>query len=76
MAFLSGAFVPSQEYPQWLQDVSEVLPLKHLITLVTDVYLDGEPAWENPVGIAVVVAWGLLGLLVAIRHFEWAPRER
>jgi ABC-2 type transport system permease protein len=76
MAFLSGAFVPSQEYPQWLQDVSEVLPLKHLITLVTDVYLDGEPAWENPVGIAVVVGWGLLGLVVAIRRFDWAPRER
>jgi ABC-2 type transport system permease protein len=76
MAFLSGAFVPSQEYPQWLQDVSEVLPLKHLITLVTDVYLDGKPAWEDPLSIAVVLAWGGLGLIVAARRFGWQPRER
>jgi ABC-2 type transport system permease protein len=76
MAFLSGSFVPSQEYPQWLQDVSEVLPLKHLITLVTDVYLDGKSALEDPLAIAVVLAWGALGLLVAVRRFGWQPRER
>jgi ABC-2 type transport system permease protein len=76
MAFLSGSFVPSQEYPQWLQDVSELLPLKHLITLVTNVYLDGEPAWHDPVAIVVVLAWGAAGLLVATRRFGWQPRER
>jgi ABC-2 type transport system permease protein len=76
MAFLSGSFVPTQEYPQWLQDVSEVLPLKHLITLTTDVYLDGEPVWHDPVAIVVVLAWGIAGLLVAMRRFGWEPRER
>ena len=76
MAFLSGSFVPSQEYPQWLQDIAEVLPLKHLITLVTDVYLDGEPVWHDPVAIVVVLAWGAAGLVVASRRFGWEPRER
>jgi ABC-2 type transport system permease protein len=76
MAFLSGSFVPSQEYPQWLQDLSELLPLKHLITLVTDVYLDGETVWHDPVSIVMVLAWGAAGLVVAARYFGWEPRER
>lgn len=76
MAFLSGSFVPIQEYPDWLQAVSNVLPLKHLITLITDVYLDAEPVWEQPIALAVVLAWGVLGLLVATKRFGWQPRER
>jgi ABC-2 type transport system permease protein len=76
MAFVSGSFVPAQEYPQWLQDVGEVLPLKHLITLVTDVYLDGDGVWTHPAAIAVVLAWGTAGLVVAGRRFGWSPRER
>jgi ABC-2 type transport system permease protein len=76
MAFVSGSFVPVQEYPQWLQDVGEVLPLKHLITLVTDVYLDSDGVWTHPASIAVVLAWGTAGLVVASRRFGWSPRER
>jgi ABC-2 type transport system permease protein len=76
MAFLSGSFVPSQEYPQWLQDVAELLPLKHLIDLVTAVYLDGETVWHDPVAIVAVLAWGAAGLVVASRYFGWEPRER
>jgi ABC-2 type transport system permease protein len=76
MAFLSGSFVPVQEYPQWLQDASNVLPLKHLISLVTDVYLDRGSAWEDPIAIAVVLGWGAVGLAIATRRFGWQPRER
>jgi ABC-2 type transport system permease protein len=76
MAFLSGSFVPIQEYPEWLQDASNVLPLKHLISLVTDVYLDGRTAWHDPAALAIVLAWGLLGVAIASRRFGWQPRER
>jgi ABC-2 type transport system permease protein len=76
MAFISGSFVPTQEYPEWLQALGDVLPLKHLIDLLRGVYLDGMPIWDAPVSVAVVAAWGALGALVAARRFGWEPRER
>ena len=76
MAFISGSFVPTQEYPRWLQTIGDVLPLKHLIELLRGVYLDGTPIWDYPGSVAVVAAWGAIGALVAARRFGWEPRER
>jgi hypothetical protein len=53
-----------------------VLPLKYMIDLVGRVYLDAEPVWTGGGAIAVVAAWGLAGLAIALRRFRWEPRER
>jgi ABC-2 type transport system permease protein len=76
MAFLSGSFGPTDDYPEVLQAIGDVLPLKYFVDIVSAVYLDDEPLWEQGRAIAVVVAWGLAGLLVAVRRFTWEPRER
>ena len=76
MAFISGSFVPTQEYPEWLQTLGDVLPLKHLIDLLRGVYLDGMPIWDAPGSVAALAAWGAAGALVASRRFGWEPRER
>ena len=76
MAFISGSFVPTQEYPEWLQKLGDFLPLKHLIDLLRGVYLDGKPIWDAPGSAAVLAAWGLAGAIVAWRRFGWEPRER
>lgn len=76
MAFISGSFVPTQEYPEWLQKLGDFLPLKHLIDLLRGVYLDGTPIWDAPGSAAVLAAWGLAGAIVAWRRFGWEPRER
>ena len=68
--------MPTQEYPEWLQTVGDVLPLKHLIDLLRGVYLDGDSIVDAPGSIAVLAAWGVLGALVAARRFGWEPRER
>jgi ABC-2 type transport system permease protein len=76
MAFISGSFVPTQEYPEWLQTLGDVLPLKHLIDLLRGVYLDGMPIWDAPGSVAVLAAWGAVGAVIAARRFGWEPRER
>ncbi len=76
MAFLSGSFVPIQEYPDWLQHISNVLPLKHFIRLVTDVYLDGESLAHGWVAILALLAWAAVGLILVVRRFTWSPRQR
>jgi len=75
MAFLSGSFGPTRHYPEALQVIGDVLPLKHLLDLVNGVYLHGRDLWDMPTAVAVLAAWGALGIAVSLRRFRWEPRE-
>ncbi len=76
MAFLSGSFGPTQNLPEFLEAVADVLPLTYFLDIVYGVYLDGESLHADPTALAVVAAWGVAGLAVAWRRFGWMPRER
>ncbi len=76
MAFLSGAFGPTRDFPRWLQAIADVLPLKYFIEVVEGVLLLGEPVWADPGSLAVLAAWGTGGVIVAWFRFGWEPRER
>ena len=76
LAFLSGSFGPTAEYPAFLQRIADVLPLTYFLELVRAAYLDGDAIWDHPAAIAVVAAWGAFGYVVAARRFRWAPVER
>ena len=43
MAFLSGSFGSTNDYPQVLQKIAEVLPLTYLLRLTKEAYLHGVP---------------------------------
>ena len=75
MAFLSGSFGPTRHYPGFLQAIADVLPLKYFIDIVDGIYVHGNQIWHYPGPVAVVAAWGLGGLLVAVRRFRWEPVE-
>jgi ABC-2 type transport system permease protein len=76
MAFLSGAFGPTDDYPEVLQAIGDVLPLTYFIDLVRSIYLDHEQLWQHWDDIGIVLAWGAVGLAIALRRFSWEPRER
>ncbi len=76
MAFLSGAFGPTRDYPEYLQALADALPLTYFLDLVNGVYLDGDSLFADPTALAVVAAWGAAGVAVAVRRFGWLPRER
>ena len=76
MAFLSGSFGPTDEYPAVLQAVADVLPLTYFLDVTNGVYLHGDSLFADPGAVAIVVAWGVAGLVVALRRFTWVPRER
>ena len=76
MAFLSGSFGSTDDYPDVLQAVADVLPLTYLIDLVEAAYLHGQSPTDDLGAVGVVVAWGLAGLAVAVKRFGWEPRER
>ena len=75
MAFLTGAFGPTHHYPRFLRAIGDVLPLKYLVDLSNAVYLHKESFWSHGTAIGVLLAWGAVGLVVAVFKFRWEPRE-
>jgi ABC-2 type transport system permease protein len=75
MAFLAGSFFSPHSFPGFLRAIADVLPLTYFIRLVRDVMLHGEPIWSEWESVAVIAAWGAVGLVVAVRRFRWEPRE-
>jgi ABC-2 type transport system permease protein len=75
MAILSGTFFTTEAYPPFLHAIASVLPLTHFTEVTRDVMVRNEHVWENLGSLSVVLAWGLVGLVGAIRGFRWQPRE-
>jgi ABC-2 type transport system permease protein len=76
MAFLSGSFGPTREFPAFLQAIADVLPLTYFLRITNGVYLEGESLFADPKALFVVAAWGVGGAAVAVARFGWMPRER
>ncbi|GAA3433226.1 ABC transporter permease [Kutzneria kofuensis] len=71
MAFLSGTFFPLQNAPQWLQTVSEVLPLRHLNDAMVDVLVRGKGIEALGVPAAVLIGFTIVVGFAASRVFSW-----
>jgi ABC-2 type transport system permease protein len=74
--FLSGVFIPETEIPDGVLHVADVFPIRHFFEAFFS-------AW-NPLTtgsgfewghLALVAAWGVAALLVAVRAFRWTPRR-
>jgi len=71
MAFLSGTFFPLQNAPQWLQTVSEVLPLRHLNDGMVDVLVRGKGIEALATPAAVLIGFTIVVGFAASRVFSW-----
>jgi len=74
-AFLAGAFFSPHHFPQVLRAIANVLPLTYFLRLTRNVMLHGDTIWSQGTNIAVVAAWGALGVVVALKAFRWEPSE-
>jgi len=74
-AFLAGAFFSPHHFPSVLRAIADVLPLTYFLRLVRNVMLYGHDIWSQGTNVAVVAAWGLLGVIIAVRAFRWEPHE-
>jgi ABC-2 type transport system permease protein len=74
--FISGIFIPDSEIPEGVLKVADLFPIRHFFEAFFT-------AWDpNTVGagfewgdLAIVAAWGVAGLLVALYAFRWEPRR-
>jgi ABC-2 type transport system permease protein len=74
LAFVSNIFVPIEDPPAWLATIGDIFPLKPFASSFQDAFnpLVEAPAldWGN---LALVAAWGIAGLVVALSTFRWEP---
>ena len=71
LIFISGVFYEARELPVVLEDIAEVLPLKHVIDGLAGAIVTGEGIAGHWTAVAVLVAWTAFGLFAAIRWFRW-----
>jgi len=75
MAIISGTFITPKNYPAFLEAIANVLPLTYFTRLTREVIVRDRHLWTDWHAIAVVLLWGLIGLVAALRGFRWQPRE-
>jgi ABC-type uncharacterized transport system permease subunit len=75
---ISGIYVPESLFPHWLRDVAQVLPIRRLALAMQarfDPAANGGRtfAWGD---LGIVVAWGIVAGIVAVRRFVWSPSQQ
>lgn len=72
--FISGVFVSISTLPSWLVGVADIFPVRHLaaaLLTADNPHTHGTGfAWAD---LAIVIAWGVAGLIIALRRFCWSP---
>jgi ABC-2 type transport system permease protein len=73
--FLSGVFIPDDQLPSGVIHFADLFPIRHFFEAFFNAYVPigagSAVSWGN---LALVAAWGIAGLLIAIRFFRWTPR--
>jgi ABC-2 type transport system permease protein len=75
MIFISGVFYDEDLAPQFIRDLAQVLPLKHLIDGLQGAIVKGEGVADHVLALVVLAAWSVAGLTLAIRGFSWESRS-
>ncbi len=72
--FMSGVFIPDSEIPEGVLHVADFFPIRHFFEAFFASYDPTTTGSGLELGdLAIVAAWGLAGLVVAILWFRWEP---
>ena len=71
MTFLSGVFFPRDAMPEFLQRVTEYLPLTYLSDALRRITNDGAGVTDIGGDLLGLVVWAIVAFLVAVRLFSW-----
>jgi ABC-2 type transport system permease protein len=74
LLFVSNVFIPLVNPPAWLDILGKVFPVRHFADALSSSFfaLSGSGLRIND--LLVIGAWGVAGLIVATRFFDWEPR--
>jgi ABC-2 type transport system permease protein len=70
--FISGIWFTTDDMPEGLRRVAEVLPIEPLAHGLHTAAMGGGIEWGSA---ARLLLWGAIGLVVAARRFSWLPKS-
>jgi ABC-2 type transport system permease protein len=71
--FLSGIFIAfGNDTPSWILWIARIFPVRHFALGMQSAFLGTPFSWAD---VLVVAAWGVGGVLLAVRYFRWDPRQ-
>jgi len=71
MMFLSGTFFPRFLMPEWLQGVTNFLPLSPVIDGIRLLTTEGKSLLDLGTQLAFVLCWTVIIYIIAFRVFRW-----
>lgn len=74
--FISGVFFDVEDSPRWLTDLAGIFPVRHVALSALaafDPTTEGSALRTND--LAVIVIWGVIGVILALLFFRWTPRS-
>ncbi|MFP5351207.1 MAG: ABC transporter permease [Actinomycetota bacterium] len=74
LLFISGVFIPLDQAPAWLENIAQLFPVYHFAQATLGAFHPFDPTMETG-HLLLVAAWGIAGLLFALRFFSWEPRR-
>lgn len=74
LLFISNIFIPLESPSGWIDVVGKIFPVRHFADAMIGSFfqLSGNGLHTND--LLVMGAWGLAGLVVGVRFFQWEPR--
>jgi len=73
--FLSGVFIPDDQLPNGVIHFADAFPIRHFFEAFFNAYIPaGGGSGIEWGSLGIVAAWGVVGLLLAVRFFRWTPR--
>lgn len=76
LLFISNVFIPTSNAPGWLNDFASLFPVVHLANALHqsfNPFVSGSGFEAKD--LAVIAAWGIVGVIVSMRYFRWEPRH-
>jgi ABC-2 type transport system permease protein len=68
---LAGTFFSIEVFPKWLQPVCKMLPLTYFNDAMRKIAFEGAHLSDCGFQIGVLVLWGIIVYIVAIKTFRW-----
>ena len=75
LIFISGVFYDADDAPAFLRDITQALPLTHLVDGLSGALVTGVSLTDNLSHLAVVGLWAAAGVVLAVRGFSWEARR-
>jgi len=72
---LSGVFYDADAAPTFLRDIAQARPLTHLVDGLSAAMVTGASFADHLDDLAVLLIWGALGTVLAVRGFSWEARR-